>query len=168
MQSDKHTCMHTHTNRVGRSLVWGQQFFFGWCCQICSSSEMHEPQWDTHTHTPLLKLSGLKSNEVNSERIGFRQKKQMNIHHMQCMHVCWVGEVNQSYESGKRETRGWKGWGQKEDNTERAKQGWYPSAHDTPLFKHCSGTAHTFLHNATFSLAASQLRHTLYFHSGQY
>lgn len=54
-QTDERTrqCARTRTHtltRAGRFLVWGQQFFFGWCCQICSSSEMHGTG-NTRAHT---------------------------------------------------------------------------------------------------------------------
>lgn len=84
-----------YTRRAWRFSVWGQRFFFGRCCQIRSSSEMHGTHWEhacVHVHAHTSKYWGflelcLQSIKVNSARTGFGQTNEYSWL-SECVCVC--------------------------------------------------------------------------------
>lgn len=133
----------------------------------------------THAHRAFLKHY-LESCGVNSERTRSRQTNRwifMTCRVCVCVYL-GRGEVNESHESGKGGTMGWKRSGQREDRTQREGSADSDIAlaithqnRDTLVTSPPSlqlPTPPPYMIQPSSSLSVFQLRHTFYFNSWRY
>lgn len=188
INTGRQPCPHTHActytlARARRFSVWGQRFFFGRCCQIRSSSEMHGTRWEhayVHVHAHTSKYWGflelcLQSIKVNSARTGFGQTNEYSwlsvcvcLYQRRGKSKLWVRKRRDKRITRFRAERG-------QDIRRGQEVEWYRSSHNS-LGSRCTRyllpplqlyTPPPYMIQPSSSLSIFQLHHVLHFHSWQ-